>query len=257
MWGIVPAAGRGLRIQPLGCSKELLPVGSRVDGGTRRPKAVSEFLLERLVAGGATRLCVIISPSKLDILQYYGEQFEGVPIVYLIQSTPGGLCDALFRAAVLPHRGEDLLFGLPDTVWFPSDALSHLPAGLTSLLLFPVRQPQHFDAVLTDQRGHVHEVQVKVPRPATRWIWGAGRLTAETFDALHRLWLERQRRDEYLGTLLNVHIAGGGRVRGIRAGQQYLDVGTYEGYCSAVASVGSGADLEWPSGGPGLRHLEA
>ena len=32
MWGIVPAAGAGARIQPLAFSKELLPVGSRVDG---------------------------------------------------------------------------------------------------------------------------------------------------------------------------------------------------------------------------------
>ena len=29
MWGIVPAAGQGSRIQPLAFSKELLPVGSR------------------------------------------------------------------------------------------------------------------------------------------------------------------------------------------------------------------------------------
>ena len=32
VWGIVPAAGIGSRIQPLAFSKELLPVGSRVDG---------------------------------------------------------------------------------------------------------------------------------------------------------------------------------------------------------------------------------
>ncbi len=32
MWGIVPAAGQGSRIQPLAFSKELLPVGSRRDG---------------------------------------------------------------------------------------------------------------------------------------------------------------------------------------------------------------------------------
>ena len=29
MWGIIPAAGNGSRIQPLAFSKELLPVGSR------------------------------------------------------------------------------------------------------------------------------------------------------------------------------------------------------------------------------------
>ena len=257
MWGIVPAAGRGLRIQPLGCSKELLPVGSRADGSRRRPRAVSEFLLERLIAGGATRLCLIISPGKLDIVQYYGERFEGVPIVYLVQSEPAGLCDALFHAAVLPHAGEDLLFGLPDTIWFPSHAMRQLPAGETSLLLFPVHQPQHFDAVLTDACGDVREVQVKVPVPGSRWIWGAGRMAGDAFDALHQLWLNRQRQDEYLGTLLNVYLAAGGRVRAVPAGEQYLDVGTYEGYCTAVASVGSGAGLESPSGGAAIRHLEA
>ena len=42
MWGIVPAAGTGTRIQPLAFSKELLPVGSRRDGAVERPRAVSE-----------------------------------------------------------------------------------------------------------------------------------------------------------------------------------------------------------------------
>ena len=38
MWGIVPAAGVGSRIQPLAFSKELLPVGSRTDDGVERPR---------------------------------------------------------------------------------------------------------------------------------------------------------------------------------------------------------------------------
>ena len=46
MWGIVPAAGRGSRIQPLAFSKELLPVGSRKEAGIERPCAVSEYLVE-------------------------------------------------------------------------------------------------------------------------------------------------------------------------------------------------------------------
>ena len=33
VWGIVPAAGLGTRIQPLAFSKELLPVGSRIEDG--------------------------------------------------------------------------------------------------------------------------------------------------------------------------------------------------------------------------------
>src|SRR5688500_16014594 len=69
MWGIVPAAGQGSRIQPLAFSKELLPVGSRSEGEHERPRAVSEYLVERLVLGGASRICFVISPGKSDILE--------------------------------------------------------------------------------------------------------------------------------------------------------------------------------------------
>jgi len=69
MWGVVPAAGGGSRIQPLAFSKELLPVGSRFDGDTERPRAVSEYLVERMIIAGATRICFVISPGKSDILE--------------------------------------------------------------------------------------------------------------------------------------------------------------------------------------------
>ncbi len=65
MWGIIPAAGIGSRIQPLAFSKELLPVGSRQDGGTERPRAVSEYLVERMIEGGADRICFVISAGQV------------------------------------------------------------------------------------------------------------------------------------------------------------------------------------------------
>src|SRR3954465_3699807 len=74
MWGIIPAAGIGSRIQPLAFSKELLPVGSRYDGATERPRAVSEYLVDRMVRAGVTKLCFVISPGKSDIMNYYGGQ---------------------------------------------------------------------------------------------------------------------------------------------------------------------------------------
>ncbi len=74
MIGIIPAAGAGLRIQPLGCSKELLPVGSREVDGIERPKAVSEYLVERMIAAGARQICMVISAEKSDIVRYYAER---------------------------------------------------------------------------------------------------------------------------------------------------------------------------------------
>src|SRR4051794_24248837 len=103
MWGIIPAAGAGSRIQPLAFSKELLPVGSRLDGYTERPRAVSEYLVERMLLGGATKICFVISPGKSDILEYYGGNVAQASVSYVVQPEPAGLCDALFRALPLIH----------------------------------------------------------------------------------------------------------------------------------------------------------
>src|SRR5436309_15508081 len=98
MWGIIPAAGAGSRIQPLAFSKALLPVGSRFDGPVERPRAVSEYLVDRMLLAGATRLCFVISPGKSDIVEYYGGSVGGAQVCYAVQPKPSGLCDALFQA---------------------------------------------------------------------------------------------------------------------------------------------------------------
>ena len=164
-WGIVPAAGHGSRMQPLAFSKELLPVGSRTDGDCERPRAVSEYLLERLVVGGATRICFVISPGKSDILEYDGGGVFSADAFYAVQPRPAGLCDAVFRAAPLIADDDWVLVGLPDTIWSPADALTTLGDAPLSFLLFPVDQPQHFDAVVTTPGGVVEEIQVKSPIP--------------------------------------------------------------------------------------------
>src|SRR3954471_20848637 len=120
MWGIIPAAGQGSRMQPLAFSKELLPVGSRYDGEFERPRPVSEYLVERLVLGGADKVCFVISPGKSDILEYYGGEGFSASIFYSVQPQPSGLCDAIFRALPLVDPDDQVLVGLPDTIWFPA-----------------------------------------------------------------------------------------------------------------------------------------
>ncbi len=209
-WGIIPAAGNGMRIQPLAFSKELLPVGSRIDGaGVERPRAVSEYLVERMVRGGASKLCFVISPWKSDILQYYGGAVAGVDIAYVIQSQASGLCDAIFCAVPLVHPDEAVLIGLPDTVWFPEDAFGELPDDRLSLLLFQVQRPELFDAVLMDDDGRVREIQVKSPNAGSNWIWGGFKMPGHVLHSLRALWWRRARQDEYLGTLLNAWLAEG------------------------------------------------
>jgi dTDP-glucose pyrophosphorylase len=234
MWGIIPAAGIGSRIQPLAFSKELLPVGSRVDGNTERPRAVSEYLVERMIAGGADKICFVIAPGKSDILEYYGAGAGPASACYVIQQNPAGLCDAVFQALPLIAPDEPVLVGLPDTIWFPEDGYRALPDDMLSFLLFEVDHPEYFDAVVTDDRGFVEEIQVKRADARSRWIWGAFKMPGAVLHRLHGLWLEREKSDEYFGTLVNAYIAQGGMARGVQAGESYVDVGTLPGYHRAI-----------------------
>jgi dTDP-glucose pyrophosphorylase len=234
MWGVIPAAGNGTRIQPLAFSKELLPVGGR-GGLTERPKAVSEYLVERMTAGGAGKICFVISPGKSDIMEYYGSgNVTSAEIAYVVQPRATGLCDAIFRAAPVVPRDEPVLVGLPDTIWFPETALRELPDDRLSFLLFPVEQPQYFDAVVTDASGRVVEIQVKSPDARSNWIWGAFKMPGHVFHDLHDFWRARPEPDEYVGTLVNAWLAEGGEAVGVKAGASYVDVGTLDGYRSAM-----------------------
>jgi glucose-1-phosphate thymidylyltransferase len=233
MIGVIPAAGAGQRIQPLGCSKELLPVGSRVIDGVERPKAISEYMVERMIAAGASQICMVISAEKSDIVRYYAERRYAAEIFYVVQQQPQGLCDALFRADPFVRQHDHVLIGLPDTVWFPENAYYpalDCAAADINLVLFPVDRPSVFDAVICDAQSFVEKVEVKVQKPQSNWIWGAISTTGDAFHALKLLWESRHRGDEYLGTLLNAYIDAGNAVRGHFVGETYIDVGTMEGF---------------------------
>jgi glucose-1-phosphate thymidylyltransferase len=258
MWGLIPAAGIGSRIQPLAFSKELLPVGGRFDGKTERPRAVSEYLVDRMLLAGAKKICFIISPGKSDIVEYYGGSVGGAQVCYAVQPEPLGLCDSLFRAVPLIHPDEEVLIGLPDTVWFPEDGLCRLPSGGLSFLCFPVAHPELFDAVVADKDGTVREIQVKQAAATSHWIWGAFKLTGALLRELHELWLTREPKDPYIGTLVNEWLARGGKALAVRAGDSYVDVGTLNGYREAIQLLGTrvarGLDPEGTRTGSAPRH---
>jgi dTDP-glucose pyrophosphorylase len=249
MWGIIPAAGSGTRIQPLAFSKELLPVGGRLDGSIERPRAISEYLVDRMVVAGVSKLCFVIAPGKSDILEYYGGgNLDGLTIAFVVQPHPAGLCDAIFQAAPLIPPEEQVCIGLPDTIWFPENALCSLPDDNLSFLLFPVERPEFFDAVRTTEGARVLEIQVKQKNAASKWIWGAFKLPGYLLNELHDLWQARDCVDEYIGTLVNAWLARGGHALAIRAGESYVDVGTLHGYREAIQLLSQATELPLSEG---------
>jgi dTDP-glucose pyrophosphorylase len=234
MWGIIPAAGIGSRMQPLAFSKELLPIGSRLDKEVERPRAVSEYLVDRLIVGGASKICFVMAPGKTDIINYFAGAVRSAHLCYVVQPQPRGLCDAIFRAQPFIEPHEEVLIGLPDTVWFPEDGYCALEGEELAFLLFPVEDPSRFDAVVTDDNGRVVRILVKDPVAVTSWIWGGIRMPGAVLHDLFNLWCRRDRQDEYLGTLVNEYLASGGTAMGVKAGSAYVDVGTLHGYREAI-----------------------
>jgi hypothetical protein len=75
---------------------------------------------------------------------------------------------------------------------------------------------------------------VKRGDASSNWIWGAFKMSGRILVDLHSLWIERERQDEYIGTLVNEYLRRGGDALGIRAGTGYVDVGTLHGYREAI-----------------------
>jgi dTDP-glucose pyrophosphorylase len=187
-----------------------------------------------MVAAGADKICFIISPGKSDILEYYGGIAYSAHVCYVVQPQPTGLCDAIFRAFPVIHPSETVMVGLPDTIWFPENGFCALPPDGLSFLLFPVGQPALFDAVITDAQENILEIQVKNPDARSNWIWGAFSMPGTILHQLHDLWRQRDRSDEYFGTLVNAYIEQGGAARAVKAGHSYVDIGTLHGYHEAM-----------------------
>src|SRR5579883_2021732 len=171
MIGIIPAAGGGRSVCSSVCSKELLPVGTRKVEGQERPKAVCEYLVERMIAVGADQICVVISPEKTDVIKYFAEREYSAQIFYVVQEAPHGVCDAVFRAEPFACGHDEVLVGMPDTIWFPENGYRATLESLqknkadVDLLLFPVLNPEAFDSVVCDDNGFVQRIDVRDEHP--------------------------------------------------------------------------------------------
>ena len=94
MLGVVPAAGEGTRLGSLTAEtpKPLLEVAGQ---------PLLSHVFETLRASGVEKLVVVVGYRASEILERYGESFEGIPITYVHQRDRQGLGHAVGRAA--PH----------------------------------------------------------------------------------------------------------------------------------------------------------
>ncbi|WEL24020.1 Nucleotidyltransferase, glucose-1-phosphate thymidylyltransferase [Candidatus Nanohalovita haloferacivicina] len=89
MKGLIPAAGKGTRMEPFtnAYPKELLPVGE---------KAVIEHCIEDMKHAGITDIVIVVGWKQHAILDYLGSGDDyGVQLTYVVQDDRNGLAGAV------------------------------------------------------------------------------------------------------------------------------------------------------------------
>jgi glucose-1-phosphate thymidylyltransferase len=206
--GVVPAAGRALRLQPLPCSKEVLRVGGR---------PVLDYLVERMWAAPCDELRVVTRPDKQDVVD---RAVELGAIV--VEGHPPSVADSLLLGMEGLARDDVVLFGFPDSLWEPVDGFARLLTALGEehevvVGLFSTHDLARSDVVVLDGPDRAAEIHVKPERPPTDLVWGclAGRVGV----------LEGVRGHEEPGSYLDA-LAREGRVQAVSFGTEFVDIGT-------------------------------
>jgi glucose-1-phosphate thymidylyltransferase long form len=92
MKGVIPAAGKGTRMEPFtnAYPKELLPVGE---------KAVIHHAIEDMKEAGIKDICIVVGWKQHAIMDYLGSGEElGVQLTYVVQDERNGLAGAVKSA---------------------------------------------------------------------------------------------------------------------------------------------------------------
>src|SRR5579875_2110366 len=242
--GLVPAAGQATRLAPLPCSKELYPLGfQRLDGAAEpRPRPVCTYLLTAMRLAGAERVYVVLRHGKWDLPAYLRDGHAlGLHLAYLLMRRPFGVPYTL-DAAYPFVRDERVVFGFPDIVFEPAEALRWLLAHQATtaadlvLGLFPRPPASQIDAVVTDADGQIHDIVVGASEPAAPLTWILAAWTPTFTRFLHTVVAEEGdvAAEVPLGTVLRQALQAGLRGASVVFTRGcFVDIGTPEGLVRA------------------------
>lgn len=252
--GLLPAGGRGARIEPLPCSKEIFPIGfGRVgEAGDIRPKPVSQYLLEKMRKAGIRKAYFILREGKWDIPKWFGDgAVVDMDLGYLMMRLPFGPPYTLDQAYPFV-RNSVVAFGFPDILFDTDDAFLHLLDRQTAtgadvvLGLCPVEQPWTMDMVEVDDKGTVRSIVIKPPVSSLGHGWIVAVWSPVFTQFLHEYLQAQQRKglpegdmerqsELSVGHVFQAALQEGVRMETVQFPQcSYLDIGTPDNLRKAV-----------------------
>jgi UDP-N-acetylglucosamine diphosphorylase / glucose-1-phosphate thymidylyltransferase / UDP-N-acetylgalactosamine diphosphorylase / glucosamine-1-phosphate N-acetyltransferase / galactosamine-1-phosphate N-acetyltransferase len=189
MKGVIPAAGRGTRLEPvtLAIPKELLIVGD---------KAIIEYVIEAMKSVGVTDITVIVGWRKHAILDYLGSgERLGVKLTYVVQDTRDGLAKAVLTTEHL-IQDEPFLVVLGDNFFYPQTFIKELLAFHTAtkadatIGVAEIEDPARHGIIQPGSDNHIIDL-VEKPQPkdapSNLGIIGVYIFSSFIFDAIKKI----------------------------------------------------------------------
>jgi glucose-1-phosphate thymidylyltransferase len=248
VFGLVPAAGQATRIEPLPCSKELFPIGSRLVGGERqgRPKVACHYLLEKMQAAGIAKTYIVLTAGKWDIPAYLGDGgMLQMHLAYLMVERSAGVPYTLDQAYPFVRKAI-VAFGFPDILFQGDDAfrqlLSHQASSGANILLglFPTDQPETVDMVDVGENRRVRAIVIQPRQTRLKYSWDIAVWTPAFTQFLHAYLADHRpsastQPELSVGHVIQAAIGAGLRVEGVPvADEPYFDIGTPGGLARAL-----------------------
>jgi len=241
--GLVPAAGRGLRLG-LPYPKELYPIISN-----NRYKPVSQYIVDQIRSANIQHIVFVINETKHQFIGFFGsgQRFD-CNFSYVVQetkelkeeSTSPGLADAINSSYHL-IKSKKIVFGMADTIIRPADTINQAVQMFSDeidvmLCLFPTTTPNKFGMVEIDDNNRVNKIIDKPLKTSLIYMWGCILWTPKFTEHLHELVHDKGILD--FAFIMNSAITAGFNFKGLKMDEgKFFDLGTYDEIIALDAQI--------------------
>ena len=184
---------------------------------------------ELLADIGIDEFVVVVGYMKEQIIERYGDEYQGIPITYAHQREPKGLAHALLQAE--PHIDDDFVLMLGDNIFRANleDVVNRQQESRADAAFLveevPYEEASRYGVCDTNGYGEIQEVVEKPEEPPSNLVMtGFYTFTPAIFHAAHLV--QPSNRGEYeLPDAIDLLIQSGRTIDAIRMNGWRIDVG--------------------------------